>query len=67
MAEEMQERKRAKLNELIEAKKEELTPYDEAGITSKYTDRKASKLRKELKALREKLGKACKVPSLRRK
>lgn len=65
--EEMRERKRAKLNELIKAKKEELAPYDRAGITSRYTDKKASKLRKELQALRVKLGKACKVPPLKLK
>lgn len=67
MLEEMRERKRDKLNQLIEAKKEELAPYDRAGITSKYTDLKASKLRKELDALRGRLGKACRVPPLRRK
>ena len=71
MAEEMRERKRAKLqerlNDCIVAKKAELAPYDRAGITSKYTDDKASRLRKELKALRVRLGKACKVPPLRRK
>lgn len=67
MAEEMRERKREKLNQLIEAKKEELAPYDRAGITSKYTDDKASRLRKELEVLRVRLGKACKVPPLRRK
>ncbi len=63
----MAEEKRAKLNDLIEAKKEELAPYDRAGITSKYTDDKASRLRKELEVLRARLGKACKVPPLRRK
>lgn len=55
---------RERLNKLIEAKKEELAPYDRAGITSRYTDKKASKLRKELEVLRVKLGKACKVPPL---
>ena len=60
------EKLRERLNDCIVAKKAELAPYDRAGITSKYTDDKASRLRKELQALRVRLGKACKVPPLRR-
>lgn len=39
-------------DERINAKRNELAPYDRMGITSRYTDRKAMGLRKELQSLK---------------